>query len=112
MAQADNDLFSQLTQLAAAQIRMDGKLDNIMGSLQRLEANHHDHELRLRLVEAAYTTRVALRETEEALNRKIKEVSDKPTVSPGTLWKVVGLITTVAGLLWGVIAFLLNLILR
>lgn len=90
----DNDL---LTQFSTAIIRFDSKLDNVINTLARLESNHHDHELRLRLIEAAYATRAQL-----------KEVADTPTVSPGTMWKVAGILGTAFTFLFTVIAFLIT----
>lgn len=105
MAPTDNDL---LTRLNTAQIRMDSKLDNIISSLQRVETSLHDHEIRIRVIEPVYVSRAALRELEDALNRRIKEVDDKPTVSPGTMWKVAGVLGTALTFLFSVIAFLIT----
>lgn len=105
MAQTDNEL---LTNLNVAMIRMDGRLDNIVELLHDLRSSRQDHETRLRLIEATYATRLQIKELEEALSRRIKEIADKPTVSPGTLWKVIGVVVPVVGIFWGIIAFLLN----
>lgn len=107
MAQTDNEL---LTQLNVAMIRLDGRLDNILELLRDLRSSHQDHEMRIRVIEPAYVSRSTLRELEDALNIRIKEVYDKPTVSPATLWKVAGLLATVAGLFWGIIAFVIQLL--
>lgn len=105
MAPSDNEL---LTQLNVGLIRMDGRLDNIQEMLRDLRTSHQDHETRIRLIEPAYVTRTVLRELEDALNRRIKEIDDKPTVSPGTMWKVAGFAATVIGLFWSIIAFVVS----
>lgn len=107
MAPTDNEL---LTQLNVGMIRLDGRLDNIQEMLRDLRSSHQDHETRIRQIEPAYVTRVAMRELEDALNRRIKEVDDKPTVSPGTMWKVAGLALTVTSFVWGVLVFVINIL--
>lgn len=107
MAPSDNEL---LTQLNVGLIRMDGRLDNIQEMLRDLRTSHQDHETRIRIIEPTYVTRTVLRELEDALNRKIKEIDDKPTVSPGTMWKVAGLALTVTSILWGVLVFVINIL--
>lgn len=105
MAPTDNEL---LTQMGTALIRLDSKMDNVLTGLSRLENNHHDHELRIRIIEAVYATRQQLKEMEDTLNRRIKEIADKPTVSPGTMWKVAGFAMTVLSFVWGLVAFLMR----
>lgn len=90
---------SLLTQLNTAIIRLDSKVDHILEALKDLRAGHLDHETRLRVIEAAYATK-----------GQVKEVADKPTVSPGTMWKVAGLALTVTSILWGVLVFVINIL--
>lgn len=94
MAPTDTEL---LTQLNVAIIRLDDKVTHVLEALRDLRMGHQDHETRLRVIEAAYATRTQL-----------KEVENKPTVSPGTMWKVAGVLGTALTFLFSVIAFLIT----
>lgn len=87
----DND-GGVLTQLHIAMIRLDAKVDGLYGRIAEIGKTHDDHEGRIRSLES-----------QKVDPARIKALEDKPSVSPATVWKVIGALISVLGILTTVI---------
>jgi hypothetical protein len=77
-----------LGQVHVAVIRLDAKVDAIKDQIKEIRDLYNDHEKRIRQLEA---------EPKISLER-LKAVEDRDYVAAATVWKVVGLICTLAGI--------------
>jgi hypothetical protein len=77
-----------LGQVHVAVIRLDSKVDGLKDQLRELKDIYNDHERRIRVLEAEH--RVS--------PDRVKALEDRDYVAAGTVWKVVGLICTMAGI--------------
>lgn len=76
-----------LGQVHVAVIRLDAKVDAIKDQIKEIRDLYNDHEKRIRQLEA-----------EQIAPARIKALEDRDYVEAGTVWKVVGLICTLAGI--------------
>lgn len=80
--------FGLLEQIHVATIRLDTKVDNLGLEIRHLrdehKDDHADHETRIRTLES------------------------KPTVSPATVWKVVGVVLTITSILVTVVTAIIK----
>lgn len=76
-----------LGQVHVAVIRLDAKVDAIKDQIKEIRDLYNDHEKRIRQLEAAQVS-----------PSQIKALEDRDYVEAGTVWKVVGLICTLAGI--------------
>lgn len=74
-----------LTQVHIAVIRLDAKVDQVREQQKSQRDEHLDHEARIRILESSTVSK-----------DKIQALEDRPYVSPATVWRVVGLICTIA----------------
>ena len=86
-----------LTQVHIAVIRLDAKVDQMREQHADQQTKHLDHEARLRLLEAA-----------QIPPAKIQQLEDRPYVSPATVWRVVGLLVSLASIGLTVLALTLK----
>lgn len=84
--------FGLLEQIHVATIRLDAKVDNLGIELRHLrdehKDDHADHENRLRALELKPSISP----------KEFDELKQRPYVSPATVWRVVGVLLTVASL--------------
>jgi hypothetical protein len=77
-----------LGQVHVAVIRLDSKVDGLKDQLRELKDIYTDHERRIRVLEAEARVHPD----------RVKALEDRDYVSPATVWKVVGLICTMASI--------------
>jgi hypothetical protein len=86
---------SLLGQVHTAVIRLDAKVDNVQTEMRYMRDEHRDghtdHEARIRKIESSY-----------APVDRLAKLEERPYVSPLTVWKLLGALTAIAGV---VIAF-------
>lgn len=78
-----------LNVLNVGMIRLDTKVDSILGSLKDMKEQHQDHEARIRVLES-------LPKVSPVDFQALKDGS----VSSSTLWKILGAMFTLTGLLF------------
>lgn len=77
-----------LGQVHVAVIRLDSKVDGLKDQIKEIKDFLNDHEHRLRQLEAR----------EQVAPERIKALEDRDYVAASTVWKVVGLILTIASI--------------
>lgn len=83
-----------LGQVHVAVIRLDSKVDGLKDQLRELKDIYNDHERRIRVLEAV----------QHVSPERIKALEDRDYVASGTVWRVVGLVCTLATLGLGILA--------
>lgn len=75
-----------LGQVHVAVIRLDSKVDGLKDQIREIKDFLNDHEHRIRQLESK----------EHVTPERVKALEDRDYVAAGTVWKVVGLICTLA----------------
>lgn len=81
-----------LGQVHVAVIRLDSKLDGLKDQFKEFKDLVNDHDHRIRQLEVAQIS-----------PERIKALEDRDYVAAATVWKVVGLILTVASIAVGIV---------
>lgn len=83
--QPDYPSSDLLGQVHVAVIRLDAKVDAIKDQIKEIRDLYNDHEKRIRQLEA-----------DQVAPSRIKALEDRDYVEAGTVWKVVGLVMSLA----------------
>lgn len=82
-----------LGQVHVAVIRLDSKVDGLKDQIREIKDFLNDHEHRIRQLEAR----------EQVSPSRVQALEDRDYVAASTVWKVVGLILTVASIAVGIV---------
>ena len=88
-----------LSQLHIALIRLDAKVDGLNSRFGEFSRAHDDHETRLRILETRQVPSMM----------QFQQLAEREYVEPATVWKVVGLLLTLLGI---IVPTILTLVLR
>lgn len=83
-----------LGQVHVAVIRLDAKVDALKDQIKEIRDLYNDHERRIRVMEAE----------PKISPERIKALEDRDYVASGTVWRVVGLVCTLATIGLGILA--------
>ena len=86
MTQPNSELLNSLN---VGLIRLDTKMDSVLGSLKDMKEQHQDHETRIRVLES-------IARVSPADFQMLKDSA----VTASTMWKIAGALFTLAGLLF------------